>query len=106
MVDVDSQSIERLIRQTLLKVQIKPIRERYYQIIKSNSDMGAQLEWSAPVARAVMGRTIEIYEGKFNAQPIANDAILDEMVAVITEALLTTDAPEISPPQPTADDDE
>ena len=89
MVDVDSDSVERLIRQTLLKIQIKPVRARYYSLITTNSDMGSQLEWSAPIARAVIGRTIEIYEQTFKAQLIADDDILNEMVAYIFNALTT-----------------
>ena len=77
----------RLIKQTLLKIQIPERRKLIHDIIVTHSDMGSPLEWSAPVPHAIIGRTIELYEKEFKAEIIATDEQLDRMADFIADQL-------------------
>ena len=79
--------MRRLIRQTLLKVQLPVMRQNYLRILRDNTDLGRPVEWSAPLQRNVMGRTIELYESEFGARPIATEELLNEMEDTVFERL-------------------
>lgn len=91
--DGDHRSILRVIKSTILNVQNPVIRARYVELVRTNKDGGRNVEWSAPVPRTIVGRTIEAYERDFGAETIGTDERLDEISASILKSeFQTTDA--------------
>ncbi len=86
-VDFPVEDMFRLIKQTLLKVQTPCMLERYKNLIVSNTDLGNPVEWSAPMPRAIMGKTIEYYQKYFDAERIGTDKRLDEISSFIVDKL-------------------
>lgn len=87
-------AVLRTIKSTILTVQNPVIRSRYADLIRTNKDRGRDVEWSAPVPRSIVGRTIEAYERDFGAETIGTDDRLDEIArAILATEFLDAETP-------------
>lgn len=84
----DERLVKFTIRSVLLRIQNKKLRDNYRKLIQTNTDNGAEIEWSAPLQHKLIEITIDTYE-ELNLTPITTDVELMKYTDIVFEKYIS-----------------